>query len=189
MRCQIAAVVILDAVAFDDLRPDHFDQLLPRAAAMEARGNENQNLVARDAGRFERRQQGPQNDFVGHRSREIADGDAHALSPARKFRQGGRTDRQFERFANRRVRIGKRFDRVVSKAFDDVPVGQLDFKARSAVFKTCPHERASEVKIGIEIEINIDARPRIGLAVSYSSIRTTPWGRKLVLLARRSVAR
>lgn len=74
------AVMVLDAVVVGDEAADHFDEFFPFVGAMQAGGDQDQDLLTRNAGIFEGGQQGGQQEGVGDGTGDIADDDTRVAS-------------------------------------------------------------------------------------------------------------
>ena len=87
------AVVILDAVIGRDLLADHFDQLGSLIRPVQSGGDEDRDLVSRNAGGFERSQHRRQDELIRHRPGDVADKDAGVFAAAGDFSEWPGTDR------------------------------------------------------------------------------------------------
>ncbi len=96
---EFLAEVILDAIMLDDVGPDHLFKLVPLVGAMQAGGDQDQDLIAWNALVFQDLEHGRQQHAIGNGPGDVADQDTGALAPpgklgerrrARRPRQDGR---------------------------------------------------------------------------------------------------
>ena len=114
---QIVSVVVGDLIPLGNRRAEHLDLFRRSARPVQAGGDEDQDSLAGDAGGLQGRQQRFQNQPVGHRAGDVADGDACAAPSPRQFGQGRSAARLGQGPADRGRRIVNRRDRLIAETF------------------------------------------------------------------------
>ena len=126
--------MVLDPIAGHDLLAQHLELLGVRARPVQAGRDQNQRLLAGDAGLLENLEHRPQDRLVGNRTGDVADQDAGVFPalrrsrPARSVPIGSSQSRGDRRFGIRQRR------HVANRQRTDDPVrGQLDVQPRPAI--------------------------------------------------------
>jgi hypothetical protein len=85
---QLLAVVVLDPVVFRDEPAHHFRQLVTFVGPMQAGGNQDQNLFARDPAFLQDAEDGAEHQLVRHWPCHVADQNTRIATSGRHVCQG-----------------------------------------------------------------------------------------------------
>ena len=130
---QACAEMVLDAIAGHDLLAEHLELLGVGAGPVQAGRDQDQRLLAGNAGLLQDLEHRPQDRLVGDRPRDVADQDAGVFPPLGDLAQGGRADRLFQRRGDRRLGVRQRRHVANRQRPDDPLRGQLHVQSRPAV--------------------------------------------------------
>ena len=127
--------------SIDDLLADHLDQLGAVVRPVQPGGHQDHDLVARNAGRFERFQHRRQQQLVRHRPRDVANDDAGVAPPAGQLGQRRRAVGLSQHLPQCAIGIGQRRGILVGQACRTTrSAGSSTCQPRATVFKAYAHD-------------------------------------------------
>src|SRR5262249_8687788 len=106
---------------------------------MQPRGDEDRDLLTRDAGGFERAEHLREDQLVWHRPGDVTDHDARVAPPAGELGQRRRADGPLDRLANRRLGVRDRPGILIGQGPHEALFRQVHHQTGSAVFEFETH--------------------------------------------------